>query len=81
MTSGRRDSTVSGNGRPQEIVDELGQCPDSNGFGMNPMQPALTSRFASADVPDVNATTGMLRVAVSPFSPSTTAKPSISGMW
>jgi hypothetical protein len=48
---------------------------------MNPMQPALTSWFASAALPDVNATVGMSRVAASDFSAPTTARPSISGMW
>ena len=58
-----------------------GKVPGSNGFGMNPMQPARTSWFAWAAVPDVNATTGMPRVAASDFNAPTTARPSIPGMW
>jgi hypothetical protein len=40
----------------------------------------LTSRFASADVPDVKATTGILRGDVSLFNASTISRPSISDM-
>ena len=52
-----------------------------NGFGMKPMHPARTSAFACSAVPEVRATTGILRVVGSALSFSITARPSMPGIW
>src|SRR5437867_1508610 len=51
-----------------------------NGFGMKPMHPARTSAFAWSAVPEVRATTGILRVTGSARSFSITASPSMPGI-
>ena len=76
----RRGPPIPCDRGPQKLGDELGRVPGSNGFGMNPMQPALTSWFASAAVPDVNATVGMPRVAASDLRRTDHRQTAISGM-